>query len=440
MAEPVVLQVENVSKRYRLGVIGRTALHEDLSRWWARLRNRPDPTLRVDQMMKVELARQAAAAGGNAAGGDPDHIWALRDVSFQLRRGEVLGIIGRNGSGKSTLLKILSRVTAPTCGWVRFNGRIASLLEVGTGFHPELTGRENIFLNGAILGMSIPEVRRRFDEIVAFAEVERYVDTPVKRYSSGMYVRLAFAIAAHLEPEILVVDEVLAVGDATFQARCLGKMNDVARQGRTVLFVSHNMAAVRALCTKCILLRSGRLVETGTTDEVTAGYLREAGENQGCDFNARVTRPAGRRIFMTGLRVRLAEQPDQIISSCPLGSDLLFEIDYEAAEPVRDLTFFICLFDAGDDQQVAHVNTQMTHGMIHCSAGAGRAKCLIPDFSLAPGSYRVDVGILSGYEFADREKHAMMLHVSADDFFGTGFSNFSSVGKVLLHHTCEISS
>ena len=205
-----------------------------------------------------------------------DQIWALRDVSFEVKRGEILGIIGRNGAGKSTLLKILSRVTAPTSGEVRVKGRIASLLEVGTGFHPELTGRENIFLNGAILGMSKAEIRQKFDEIVAFSEVEQYIDTPVKRYSSGMYVRLAFAVAAHLDPEILIVDEVLAVGDASFQKKCLGKMGEVAQGGRTVLFVSHNMVAVQSLCHRALLLSEGRLVDEGSAASVVSGYLRLA--------------------------------------------------------------------------------------------------------------------------------------------------------------------
>jgi len=216
----IVISVENVSKRYRLGLIGGGTLHDDFERWWARVRGKPDPLLKIGQE--------------DYANRQGEHIWALRDVSFQVQQGEVVGIIGRNGAGKSTLLKILSRVTAPTSGQVKIKGRVASLLEVGTGFHPELTGRENIYLNGAILGMKRAEIDCKFDEIVAFAEIEKFMDTPVKRYSSGMYVRLAFAVAAHLEPEILLVDEVLAVGDAAFQKKCLGKMGDVAREGRTV--------------------------------------------------------------------------------------------------------------------------------------------------------------------------------------------------------------
>jgi lipopolysaccharide transport system ATP-binding protein len=258
----IVISVENLSKSYRLGQIGTGTLSRDLEVWWAKVRGKPNPLLKIGQ-----------TDHGNQ---DGQTLWALQDVSFQVQQGEVLGIIGRNGAGKSTLLKILSRVTAPTSGQVKVKGRIASLLEVGTGFHPELTGRENIFLNGAILGMSKQEVQRKFDEIVSFAEVEKFVDTPVKRYSSGMYVRLAFAVAAHLESEILLVDEVLAVGDAEFQKKCLGKMGDVAtNEGRTVLFVSHNMNAVQNLCEHSIWIKNGKLKELGDSQSIVSNYLKD---------------------------------------------------------------------------------------------------------------------------------------------------------------------
>lgn len=256
-----VISIENLSKSYRLGQIGTGTFANDIKLWWAKLRGRPNPLLRIGD-----------TDHGNRDGED---IWALRDVSFSVDKGAALGIIGRNGAGKSTLLKILSRVTAPTSGRVRVKGRVASLLEVGTGFHPELTGRENVYLNGAILGMSRAEIARKFDEIVDFSGVEKFIDTPVKRYSSGMYVRLAFAVAAHLEPEILVVDEVLAVGDAEFQKKCLGKMGDVAGEGRTVLFVSHNMVAVETLCPHCVLLEKGQVREIGTSSRVTSLYLQD---------------------------------------------------------------------------------------------------------------------------------------------------------------------
>jgi lipopolysaccharide transport system ATP-binding protein len=268
-----VIEVDDLWKKYRLGIIGTGTLRHDFERWWHRVRGKPDPHSKLDQRSefrnrKSELVTNVdhRISGVSASLGD-DEVWALRGVSFEVKHGEILGIIGRNGAGKSTLLKILSRVTAPTSGEVRVKGRIASLLEVGTGFHPELTGRENIFLNGAILGMTKAEISKKLDEIVDFAGVERYMDTPVKRYSSGMYVRLAFAVAAHLEPEILIVDEVLAVGDAEFQKKCLGKMQDVSRRdGRTVLFVSHNMNAVESLCQRIAHLDQGQLLTI--TDDV----------------------------------------------------------------------------------------------------------------------------------------------------------------------------
>jgi len=244
----IAIKVEDLGKLYRLGEVGTGTMSQDLNRWWARMRGKEDPFAKIGE------------TNDRTVKGTSDFVWSLKDVNFEVKQGEVLGIIGRNGAGKSTLLKILSKVTAPTTGRIKINGRIASLLEVGTGFHPELTGRENIFLNGAILGMSKTEIRSKFDEIVDFSGVERYIDTPVKRYSSGMYVRLAFAVAAFLEPEILIVDEVLAVGDAEFQKKCLGRMKDVSvNDGRTVLFVSHNIAAVRSLCTSGILLSQGKI-------------------------------------------------------------------------------------------------------------------------------------------------------------------------------------
>ena len=242
----IVIKVENLSKQYRLGSVGTGSFAHDLNRTWHRLRGNENPYLKIGE------------ENDRTKKGSSEYVWALKDINFEVTHGEVLGIIGRNGAGKSTLLKILSRTTSPTTGRVKIKGRVASLLEVGTGFHPELSGRENIFLNGAILVMTRHEIKRKFDEIVDFAGVERYIDTPVKRYSSGMYVRLAFGVAAHLEPEILIVDEVLAVGDAEFQKKALGKMKDVSdKEGRTVLFVSHNIAAIKTLCDTAIVLDNG---------------------------------------------------------------------------------------------------------------------------------------------------------------------------------------
>ena len=257
-----VIEFDGVGKQYVLGTFGTGTLSHDLNRWWARVRGKEDPYLKVGEVNDRTMK------------GDSRFVWALKDMSFSVEQGDVVGIIGKNGAGKSTLLKILSRVTSPTVGTIKVKGRIASLLEVGTGFHPEMTGRENIYMNGSIMGMTRAEITRKLDEIVDFAGVEKYLDTPVKRYSSGMIVRLGFAIAAHLEPEILVVDEVLAVGDAEFQKKAIGKMHDVANgRGRTVLFVSHNMAAVKSLCTKGIVLQNGQMAFRGDIDESLQYYL-----------------------------------------------------------------------------------------------------------------------------------------------------------------------
>lgn len=260
----IAIEFENISKQYRLGTIGTGTISHDLNRWWHLVRGKEDPYLRIGEV------------NDRSAKANSDYVWALKDISLKVEQGEVLGIIGKNGAGKSTLLKILSRVTTPSTGIIRAKGRIASLLEVGTGFHGEMTGRENIYMNGAILGMTRKEIERKLDEIVAFSGIEKYIDTPVKRYSSGMTVRLGFAIAAHLEPEILVVDEVLAVGDAEFQKKAIGKMKDVAQGGgRTVLFVSHNMSAIQNLTSKCVFLKNGMVDQIGTTETIIKRYFED---------------------------------------------------------------------------------------------------------------------------------------------------------------------
>jgi lipopolysaccharide transport system ATP-binding protein len=263
MSKDIILKAENISKQYRLGQVGTGTLTHDLNRWWHQLRGKEDPYLKIGD------------TNDRTTKGTSDYVWALQDINFEVERGEVIGIIGKNGAGKSTLLKILSRVTAPTTGSIKFGGRVASLLEVGTGFNAEMTGRENIYLNGAILGMTKKEITSKLDEIIDFSGCQRYIDTPVKRYSSGMYVRLAFAVAAFLEPEILIIDEVLAVGDAEFQKKAIGKMQDISRSGgRTVLFVSHNMAAIKQLCTKTIMMENGMIVFEGKTDDGIDYYLQ----------------------------------------------------------------------------------------------------------------------------------------------------------------------
>lgn len=387
MSEPVILRVEHLSKRYRLGMIGRTALHEDLSRWAARMRGRPDPTLKVDQLQRREWLAKQRGGGDPAGGEDADHVWALRDVSFSLRRGEVLGVIGRNGSGKSTLLKILSRVTAPTAGAAKFNGRIASLLEVGTGFHPELSGRENVFLNGAILGMKIREVRRRFDEIVSFAEVDKFIDTPVKRYSSGMYVRLAFAVAAHLEPEILVVDEVLAVGDFAFQAKCLGKMSEVASQGRTVLFVSHNLASIQSLCSSAIWLDKGRIaMEKNEAALVVAAYEKSGWTDSGIVE----IRPAQHRV-VSPFQIRRVEILGIAGRPTPLlryGEPVRLRLVCSCSETMAGVRTGIVLRSNG----VILTTLRSGEHRFEASATCHALDCIVPGGVLLPGTFEIDVG------------------------------------------------
>jgi lipopolysaccharide transport system ATP-binding protein len=308
----IVIKAENISKQYRLGSIGTKTLANDFKRLLYSIRGKEDPFLKIGE------------TNDRSRKGSSEYVWALKDINFEVNQGEVIGIIGKNGAGKSTLLKILSRVTAPTTGQIAVNGRMASLLEVGTGFHPELSGRENVFLNGAIMGMTKTEIRKKFDEIVDFSGVERYIDTPVKRYSSGMYVRLAFAVAAHLEPEILIVDEVLAVGDAEFQKKCLGKMKDVSGQGRTVLFVSHNMGAIQSLCSKSIYLKNGTIQQTGETDKIINYYLaNELKLEDNLSFSINPDLPASVK------QVLLLNRKNEKTKSYLSGEALKFEFDIE---------------------------------------------------------------------------------------------------------------
>ncbi|RDC64127.1 ABC transporter ATP-binding protein [Adhaeribacter pallidiroseus] len=298
----IAIKVEDLGKLYRLGQVGTGTISHDLNRWWARMRGKEDPFAKIGE------------TNDRTAKGTSDYVWSLKDINFEVKQGEVLGIIGRNGAGKSTLLKILSKVTAPTTGRIKIQGRIASLLEVGTGFHPELTGRENIFLNGAILGMTKAEIRSKFDEIVDFSGVERYIDTPVKRYSSGMYVRLAFAVSAFLEPEILIVDEVLAVGDAEFQKKCLGRMKDVSvNDGRTVLFVSHNMAAVKTLCEKGLVLSYGTNVYHGNQNEAI-NFYQNSGEVLNSEVHATSLYSALGNTNIRILKVNVTPQAGNLIT------------------------------------------------------------------------------------------------------------------------------
>jgi lipopolysaccharide transport system ATP-binding protein len=330
----IAIKVENLSKLYRLGSIGTGSIASDLTRWWANVRGKEDPFAKI------------AVNNDRSQKSDSEYVWSLKDIDFEIKKGDAVGIIGRNGAGKSTLLKILSRVTTPTTGSVKINGRVASLLEVGTGFNPELTGRENIYMNGAILGMSRREITSKMEEIVEFSGVAGYIDTPVKRYSSGMYVRLAFAVAAHLEPDILIIDEVLAVGDAEFQKKCLGKMQDVNnKEGRTVLFVSHNMAAVQKLCNKGIVLHNGVLSYQGSNNQALKQYLQSSQtvENQTGQIQWEDENAPGDNVKL--ISIRLLDENDVPNNLFYLDRPIFVEITYKCIEEFSNIRLAVQLLD-----------------------------------------------------------------------------------------------
>jgi len=399
----IVISVENLSKAYRLGQIGTGTLTNDLKVWWAKKRGLPNPMLRIGQIDH-----------GNR---DGETLWALKDVSLEVEQGEVLGVIGRNGAGKSTLLKILSRVTAPTNGCVKVKGRIASLLEVGTGFHPELTGKENIYLNGAILGMTKEEVRRKFDEIVTFAEVEKFIDTPVKRFSSGMYVRLAFAVAAHLESEILLVDEVLAVGDAEFQKKCLGKMGDVAsKEKRTVLFVSHNMASVNSLCQNGILLQHGQISFCGTAEATIKTYLTNMGSvNQDIKIsNYRTTKK-----FEIIKQINVNGSAEGSVPKLDIGDDININLCLQKPYSIEQINIGIGV-DNEMGERVFTVLTKNQNNTIFFSEDVINIVCHLEKVNIAPGAYYLKVAIADMYRDIDIIESYPGFEIVTSDFYGTG--------------------
>ncbi len=424
----VVIRAEGLGKRYRIG------RHEA-----------PYKTLResLSGLAMAPVRRLEALARGRPLRREKETIWALKDVNLDVRQGEVLGVIGRNGAGKSTLLKILSRITEPTEGRVVLNGRVGSLLEVGTGFHPELTGRENIYLNGAILGMRKTEIDRRFDEIVDFAEIDRFLDTPVKRYSSGMYVRLAFAVAAHMESEILLIDEVLAVGDAEFQKKCLSKMKDVATKQRTVIFVSHNMAAVEQLCHRSILLQHGMLEFDASSKDVIDRYLTEPGEktvqlgagsHSFSDENG--SDQQNRRILRA---VRLLDADGNSRENFVIGKPLTIEIDVEGVSAIPGAWIGV-IFHSSLGHTIASINTGMTKTRVAQPRSAPEtARLKIPRLPFTPGSYWISVsitrGLLGRVDYCDR---AVKFQVESGDVYGTGYALSGENGLVFLDGSWEI--
>jgi len=402
-----VISVENLSKSYRLGQIGTGTLTRDLSVWWARARGKPNPLLKIGQDDR-----------GNR---DGETIWALKDVSFSVEQGEVLGVIGRNGAGKSTLLKVLSRVTAPTSGRVKVKGRIASLLEVGTGFHPELTGRENVYLNGAILGMTREEVTRKFDEIVDFSGVEQFIDTPVKRYSSGMYVRLAFAVAAHLEPEILLVDEVLAVGDAEFQKKCLGKMDEVAHEGRTVLFVSHNMAAIETLCQRVIYLKQGLLFDSGQTSLMIAKYLE----------NPDPLTLFPKSGFVKGIDLQRIDGSSS--NAFQIGEPIRIKIQLDIKDKIIENPVIGIGCNTMMGQRVFTVGTYFSKVQLPRLDCETNIFCTIPEPNLTPGSYSLKLAIGDNpYSNIVELEDIARFEIVPSDYFGNGKLPNSRQGIIVL--------
>lgn len=368
----VILKAENISKQYRLGVVGTGTLSHDLNRWWYRMRGKEDPYLKIGE------------TNDRSTKGNSDYVWALRDINFEVQQGEVLGIIGKNGAGKSTLLKILSRVTTPTTGSIKTAGRIASLLEVGTGFHPELTGRENIYLNGTILGMTKAEINSKIDDIITFSGCERYIDTPTKRYSSGMTVRLAFAVAAFLEPDILVVDEVLAVGDAEFQKKAIGKMQEISTtDGRTVLFVSHDMAAINSLCSRLIVLENGVVGFDGDTN-LGIGYYLTSDESK---ENLKIGKNKIKRVEVVNR--------DGFVSGEDLKIHLYLNVKQELVDPV-----FLIMIKNAEGKKIAQFHSKGVKFNTHLYEDTVVKLC-IKKFNIHIGKYTVDIAFYDGkrYEF-----------------------------------------
>lgn len=418
----IILKAENISKQYRLGLVGTGTISDDLKRWWYQARGKEDPFLQVG----AENTRDAKAT--------EDYVWALRDINFEVKTGEVLGIIGKNGAGKSTLLKLLSRVTSPTTGSIKTRGRIASLLEIGTGFHPELTGRENIFMNGAVLGMTRKEIKSKLEEIIAFSGCEMYIDTPVKRYSSGMTVRLGFAVAAHLEPEILVVDEVLAVGDAEFQKKAIGKMQDLSTgEGRTVLFVSHNMASIKSLCDRAIVLENGISVYNGDTDKAVNFYLSAEKEIVPKDLRLIKNRSGDGKVRFQSFHIE--HMNGQVIQNVLNGESIVFSflIDANSIGHFVNVDLGFSIHNSEEELITVLYSSYQNQNIVIDRSGKYRITCVIPDLALNEGDYIVKGRIESDKKESDWPKTPLgKFTVVKGDYYGTGNLGFSGKSKLLI--------
>ncbi|MEZ4856631.1 MAG: ABC transporter ATP-binding protein [Gelidibacter sp.] len=421
--ENIILKAENISKQYRLGTVGTGTISHDLNRWWSKVRGKEDPFLKIGDTNDRSIK------------GNSDYVWALQHINFKVKQGEVLGIIGRNGAGKSTLLKILSRVTSPTTGEIKTKGRIASLLEVGTGFHPELTGRENIYLNGAILGMTKAEIKAKEDEIIDFSGCARYIDTPVKRYSSGMTVRLAFAVAAHLEPDILVVDEVLAVGDAEFQKKAIGKMQDISKTaGRTVLFVSHNMAAVKSLCNRAIILDQGKIIYEGNVDESLRIY-KELSSNESIAFNFSEHKPHYNTIKIS--KFSILDINGESISECLMGDNFNFEFNIES-KIETSFTLRVAVFDDKENRILAFDSSDIGSVFEISKNQIKKIKCIVSEsINLKSGKYYLNISLRRGAILYDHIVGVTTLMILEKDIFGYGRFSYSDMPIILKKHQWE---
>lgn len=419
MSDNTAIKFEKISKQYRLGLVSTRTLSHDLNRWWkVNVLRQEDPYLKIGDTN--DRAKKA----------DSEYVWALRDINFEVQQGDVLGIIGKNGAGKSTLLKILSRVTAPTTGIIKAKGRIASLLEVGTGFHPEMTGRENIYMNGAIMGMTKSEITRKLDEIVDFSGVERYLDTPVKRYSSGMTVRLGFAIAAHLDPEILVVDEVLAVGDVEFQKKAIGKMQDVSRgEGRTVLFVSHNMNSVKQLCNKGVLLENGMVKKEGEIEYIIDEYLKISDLEEGISLSDRKEREGSLRAKYVDLKMIYKKFA---LTTIQVGSKMNFNVKIESTDSFDDAVLYLSIYRQ-DGYHIFHTNTNITNvEKIKIERGLNEFNCFFETLPLQVGNYYVNLALDGNGERLDRIQKAMEFQIIENNVYNTGKLQHKNQGVIIL--------
>lgn len=421
----IVIKAESIGKKYLIG-------HQAERGGYTAFRDVLMQNMRTLWDKTKDLVKGKPIIQGDSI----EEVWALKDVSFEIRRGEAVGIIGRNGAGKSTLLKVLSRITEPSTGRITIKGRVASLLEVGTGFHPELSGRENIYLNGTILGMTRKEIKQKFDEIVAFAEVEKYLDTPVKRYSSGMYVRLAFAVAAHLEPEILVVDEVLAVGDAQFQKKCLGKMENVAQEGRTVLFVSHNMAAISALCKICILLKDGKLVTMNSTAHTTEVYTEMITSFARIPIVERADDNALSKCYIS--EVWIENQNGKVTDILYSGESMEICIRYKSSKADPKLKLGVGIWHFGT--MISYFDTLYSYADIHeiTAPQCGVVVLHVPRLPLLPGRYNINLSLYQDGEKLQWIEDAMEFTVMAGDYYGTGKIPIGAACKVLIDHQWNI--